>query len=179
MATKSVSLRLEVRWMDFLSSCRFISDHFFAIWSLSDKWRLFPVPQPSSRVSLSSRQWSREIWRNEGERALLTENEVIDSFLKECLEPMHAAEQIFEITPCSFGYDWKHPVVMYYFAAGVLGGNIFREHSCNTLPTVNWLPNGVRALSYKINPIGLTLLVYWMYLCLVVFMWNYWYLAVS
>lgn len=92
-----------------------------------------------------------------------SKNKVIDSFLKDCLEPMHAAEQISEITPCSFGYDRKHPVVMYYFAAGVLCGNIFRECSCNTLPSVNPLPNGVRALSYKIYPIKRTLLLYLVY----------------
>lgn len=78
-----------------------------------------------------------EIKERERERALLSENEVIDSFLKDCLEPMHAAEQISENTPHSFGYDRKHPVVMYYFAAGVVCRNIFHECSCNTLPTVN------------------------------------------
>lgn len=141
--------------MDFLSSRSFTSDHVFAIWSLSEEQWSLPVPRLSGSVSLSSRQWSPEIRRNKGERALLSETEVIDSFLKDCLEPMHAAEQISEITPRSFGYDRKHPVVMYYFAAGVLCGNIFRERSCNTLPTVNRLPNNVRALSYKINPIKL------------------------
>lgn len=85
---------------------------------------------------------------------------------------MHAAEQISEITPCSFGYDRKHPVVMYYFAAGVLCGNIFREHSCNTLPTVNSLPNGVSDLSYKINPIRLLHLVYCQLSCLTLFFYG-------
>lgn len=73
---------------------------------------------------------------------------------------MCAAEQISEITPRSYGYDRKHPVVMYYFAAGVLCGNIFSECSYNTLPTVNRLPNGVRALFYKINPVRLASLLY-------------------
>lgn len=124
-------------------------------------------------MSLSSRQWSWETRRNKAQRALLSENEVIDSFLKDCLEPMYAAEQISEITPRSFGYDRKHPVVMYYFAAGVLCGNISREHSCNTLPTVNSLPNGVRALSYKINPITLLHLVFHWLSSLTLFFYRY------
>lgn len=155
-ASKSMLLRLEVRWMDFSCSCGFAALHQ-TMSSTSDLY------QTSSDHSLylnfpagcHCRAGNGVEREREREKALLSENEVIDSFLKSCLEPMHAAEQISEITPRFFGYDRKHPVVMYYSAAGVLCGNIFCECSCNTLPTAKQLPNGVRTLSYKINHIRL------------------------